>query len=180
MFVELEDIAERIPDGARVALPPDYSGCAMAAVRALIRRGARDLHLVAVPQAGMHADMLIGAGCVRTVEAAAVTLGEFGMAPRFCEAVKTGAVDVLDATCPAIHAGLQAAEKGIPFMPLRGIMGSDLIAHRSDWRVIANPFAEDDAIVVLPAIRPDVTLFHASMPPSPTARATSGSGCAAS
>ena len=35
-FVSLEELAARIPDGARVALPADYSGCAMAAVRALM------------------------------------------------------------------------------------------------------------------------------------------------
>jgi glutaconate CoA-transferase subunit A len=66
-----------------------------------------------------------------------------------------------DATCPALHAALQAAEKGIPFMPLRGILGSDLLAQRSDWRVIDNPFGHDDPIVLLPAIAPDVALLHA-------------------
>jgi glutaconate CoA-transferase subunit A len=69
-----------------------------------------------------------------------------------------------DATCPAIHAGLQAAEKGVPFMPLRGILGSDLMRVRPDWKVIDNPLAKGNArdpIVILPAIRPDVALFHA-------------------
>src|SRR3546814_8963105 len=100
-------------------------------------------------------DMLIGAGCVETVECAAVTLGEYGPAPRFSEAVRTGAVRIKDATCPAIHSGLQAAEKGIPFIPLRGIIGSDLLEQRDDWKVIDNPFGENDPIVVLPAIKPE-------------------------
>ena len=68
-----------------------------------------------------------------------------------------------DATCPAIYAALQAAEKGIPFMPLRGLIGSDLLAHRPEWRVIDNPFGNDDPVVLLPAIKPDVALFHAPM-----------------
>ncbi len=161
MLCTLDDLVARIPDGASVALAPDYSGCAMAAVRALIARGARRLHLVGVPQMGFQGDMLIGAGCVGTVETAAVTLGEYGLAPRFGEAVRSGAVRILDATCPALHAGLQAAEKGIPFMPLRGIVGSDLLAARPDWKVIDNPFGENDPLVLLPAIRPDVALFHA-------------------
>src|SRR5216683_2567355 len=79
-------------------------------------------------------------------------------------AVTAGSVRVMDATCPAIHAALQAAEKGVPFMPLRGLIGSDLINVRPDWRVINNPFAaRGDPIVLLPAIRPDVALFHAPM-----------------
>ncbi len=163
-FVTVEALAARIPNGARIALPADYSGCAMSAVRALMRRGVRDLHIVSVPQGGFQVDMLIGAGCVARVEAAAVTLGEYGLAPRFTAAIKAGEIEMWDATCPAIHAGLQAAEKGVPFMPLRGIVGSDLLRVRPDWKVIDNPLAESgtrDPIVILPAIRPDVTLFHA-------------------
>ena len=164
--LSVETLAARVPDGALLGLPPDYSGCAMAAVRALIRRGAKDLRLVAAPQMGFQADMLIGAGCVAEVEAAAVTLGEYGPAPRFTAAVKSAAIAIRDSTCPAIHAGLQAAEKGVPFLPLRGILGSDLLAHRDDWRVIDNPYGppdgESDPIVLLPAIRPDVALFHAA------------------
>jgi glutaconate CoA-transferase, subunit A len=163
MICGVEDLAARVPDGASVALAPDYSGCALAAVRALIRRGARDLHLIGVPQLGFQADLLIGAGCVRSVEAAAVTLGEQGPAPRFVAAVKAGAIELWDSTCPAIHAGLQATEKGVPFMPLRGVLGSDLVRHRPDWQVMANPFAENDPILIVPAIRPDVALFHAAL-----------------
>lgn len=159
----LDELVARVPNGASVAVPPDYSGCAMAAVRALVRRGVRDLELVCVPQAGFQADLLIGAGCVAAIETSAVTLGEHGQAPRFREAVSSGAVAIRDSTCPAIHAGLQAAEKGVPFMPLRGILGSDVEAHRDDWRVIDNPFAEGDPILLLPAIRPDVSLFHAAL-----------------
>ena len=162
-FASVDELAAQIPDGARVAIPADYSGCAMAAVRSLIRRGVRDLHLVTVPQAGFQADMLIGAGCVAIVETSAVTLGEHGQAPRFREAVSSGSIAIRDATCPAIHAGLQAAEKGIPFIPLRGILGSDVLAHRDDWRVIDNPFGDGDPIVLVPAIRPDVALFHAAV-----------------
>ena len=97
MITDLDTLVDRIPDGASVAVAPDYSGCAMAAVRALIRRGARELHLIAVPQAGFQADMLIGAGCVASVETAAITLGEHGFAPRFGEAVKNGDIVLRDA-----------------------------------------------------------------------------------
>lgn len=160
--IGLEELVARIPDGASLAIPPDYSGCAMEAVKALIRRGCRNLHLIGVPSGGFQADWLIGAGCVTSVEAAAMTLGEFGTPPRFSAAIREGRVAMKDATCPAIHAGLQAAEKGIPFMPLRGILGSDLLKHRPDWKVIDNPYGDgDDPIVLLPAIQPDVALFHA-------------------
>jgi glutaconate CoA-transferase subunit A len=86
------------------------------------------------------------------------------MAPRFTAAVAAGTIEVIDATCPAIHTMLQAAEKGVPFMPLRGVLGSDLVAHRPDWRVVQNPFAaERDDILLLPALAPDIAAFHAVM-----------------
>ena len=161
--LSLDRLSGRIADGAMLALPPDYSFVPMAAVRALVRRGVRGLHLVTVPQAGIAADLLIGAGCVATVETAAVSLGELGIAPRFSAAVEGGDVAIQESTCPAIHAALQAAEKGVPFMPLRGLIGSDLLKVRPDWRVIDNPLADGggDPIVLLPALRPDVALFHA-------------------
>jgi glutaconate CoA-transferase subunit A len=162
-FCDLAALAGAIPDEAKLAIPADYAGVAMAATRALLRRKARGLRLVCVPQSGMQADILIGAGAVRAIETSAVTLGEFGLAPRFSAAVREGAIEMLDATCPAIHAGLQAAQKGLPFMPLRGLIGSDLLEHRSDWKLIDNPFVPGDAIVALPAIRPDVALFHARL-----------------
>jgi glutaconate CoA-transferase subunit A len=46
-------------------------------------------------------------------------------------------------------------------MPIRGIIGSDVLAYRADWKVIDNPFAADDPIVIVPAISPDFALFHA-------------------
>src|SRR2546425_11587911 len=159
----LDEALAPITDGCVLAVPRDVSGVAMAATRALIRRGVRRLSLVALPTSSLQADLLIGAGCVESIETSAVSLGEFGPAPRFTAAILAGTLRVKDATCPALHAAFQATEKGVPFMPLRGLIGSDVLAHRTDWKVIDNPFDEDDPIVLLPAIKPDVALFHAPM-----------------
>ena len=157
----IETLVAAIANGAMLAVPKDSSGVAMTATRALARRGTRNLHLICVPTSGLQADLLIGAGAVATVETSAISLGEFGSAPCFGAALREQSLHIMDATCPAIYAALQAAEKGIPFIPLRGIIGTDVLRHRSDWKVIDNPFAAGDPIVVLPAIRPDVALFHA-------------------
>ena len=152
--VSAQALAERIPDGALLALPPDYSLVAMEVVRALIRRRARKLRLLGVPILGFSADLLIGAGCVSEVETSAVSLGEAGLAPRFTEAAESGEIAVKDATCPALHAGLLAAERGLPWAPVGGILGSDLVGQRPEWKV-------RDGVLTIPAIRPDVALFHA-------------------
>jgi glutaconate CoA-transferase subunit A len=161
----VEALAAEVPDGATLALPPDNSLPSVALAKALIRRGVRNLNLIGVPVSGFATDILIGAGCVASVQTSAVSLGEAGFAPRFSAALRAGSIKVIDATCPAMHTMLQAAEKGVPFMPLRGLIGSDILAHRPDWKVVPNPFAAEgeDPIVLLPALNPDFVFFHALM-----------------
>jgi glutaconate CoA-transferase subunit A len=167
IIVDLDTLISHIKDGCRLAIPTDfngmYSGAAVSATRALIRRGVRDLHIIGVPTGGLQADMLIGAGCVKRMEAGSMFLGEFGVPPAYARALKAGKIEMRDSTCPAIHAGLQAGEKGIPFIPLRGILGSDVVSYRNDWKVIDNPFGENDPILLVAAITPDVMLMHAPM-----------------
>src|SRR6202163_726185 len=99
----LDEALSPITDGCMLAVPRDVSGVPMAATRALIRRGVKRLHLVALPTSSLQADMLIGAACVATLETSAVSLGEFGPAPRFTAALTSGAIKMKDATCPALH-----------------------------------------------------------------------------
>jgi len=145
----LEEALAPISDGCVLAVAREQSGVAMAATRTLIRRGVRRLHLVTLPTSSLQADLLIGAGAIETLETSAVSLGELGPAPRFCAAVRAGAIRMKEATCPAIHAAFQAAEKGVPFMPLRGLIGSDLLAHRADWKVVDNPIGRDRELAAM-------------------------------
>lgn len=161
---DVEQLAALVPDGALVALPPEYSLVPMELVRAIIRRDAKDLSILTVPINGLAADMLIGAGCVKRVECAAVSLGEAGPAPRFSKAVESGSIKIVDSTCPAVHAALQASEKGVPFMPLGGIIGSDILANRDDWKVVDDPLGQGNGrIVLIPAIQPDVAIIHSAL-----------------
>jgi glutaconate CoA-transferase subunit A len=163
----IEEALTPIADGCLLVVPREVSGVPMEATRVLIRRGVKRLRLLALPTSSLQADLLIGAGCVETLETSAVSLGEFGPAPRFSAAITAGTIHMKDATCPALHAALQASEKGVPFMPLRGLIGSDVLKRRPDWKVIGNPFEDGDEkpdpIVLLPAIRPDVALIHAPL-----------------
>ncbi|WBL78346.1 CoA synthetase [Bradyrhizobium xenonodulans] len=160
-IVALEALVARIAPRQSLAIPVDSSGVAMAATAALLEAGIRDLGLICVPVSGLQADLLIGAGAIASLETSAVSLGEAGAAPRFVSGVKSGAFTLRDSTCPAIFAGLLAAQKGVPFMPIAGIIGSDLLNVRPDWRVIDSPVGEARKVVVVPAISPDVALFHA-------------------
>ncbi|MBL8348329.1 MAG: CoA synthetase [Rubrivivax sp.] len=176
--LSVEALAALVPHGASVTVHKgDEADVPMALAFALVKRGVRGLRVVtlptcAYPASGMMIDLLIGAGCVAAVETSGISLHELGAAPRFAQAVKAGTLKVLDSTCPAVYAALQAGAKGQPFAPLRGLIGTDLLRHRGDWRVIDNPFAEAagapplagaacDPVVLLPALNADVAMFHA-------------------
>jgi glutaconate CoA-transferase subunit A len=165
--VTLDALVARIVDGTHLAIPVDFnaffSGAAMEVTRRLIRAGRRDLRLLCVPSNGLQADILIGAGCVAEIEAGAMLMPELGTPPRFVAATRAGRVRSKDTTCPAIFHGLGAAEKGVSFMPVAGIVGSDLLKTRDDWRVIADPYDSSLRQLVVPAIRPDIALFHAPL-----------------
>src|ERR1700726_1521973 len=94
----LDEAIAPIADGCLLAVPRETSGVAMAATRALIRRGIKRLHLIALPTSSLQADLLIGAGCIETLETSAVSLGEFGLAPRFTAAILKGTIRMKDAT----------------------------------------------------------------------------------
>lgn len=158
-IVSLEALAADVRSGQSLAVP--VAGVSMAATAALIEAGVRDIKLICVPVSGMQADLLIGAGAVGEIETSAVSLGEAGGAPRFNAAVRAGSFSLRDSTCPAILAGLLAAQRGVPFMPIAGIVGSELLSVRPDWRVIDSPVGEHGKVVVVPAIAPDIALFHA-------------------
>ena len=56
---------------------------------------------------------------------------------------------------------VQAGSMGVPFVAVRGLMGSDILKNRPDLQVIANPFHPEEKVVVTQPIRPDVAVFHA-------------------
>ncbi len=136
----------------------------------LLDSAATDLHVITVPTGGLLIDLLIKHQKISHIETSGVSLGEDGPAKNFTAAMegknlidsehRGSGIKITDATCPAIYAGLQAAEKGIPFMPIRGLLGSDVLHKREELKVINNPFKKDDLIVCIPPIVPDFTFFH--------------------
>ena len=50
---------------------------------------------------------------------------------------------------------------GIPYVPVLGLVGTDLLKKRDDMVVAADPFDGKTSTVVAKAMRPDVAVFHA-------------------
>ncbi len=55
---------------------------------------------------------------------------------------------------------LQAGASGVSFTPVPGLLGSDLLRWRPDFRVVDDPYRPGQKVVLVPAIRPDFALLH--------------------
>lgn len=60
-----------------------------------------------------------------------------------------------------LAAGLRAASYGVPFQPVGGVHGSELAAING-WRKLKDPYGSGREVYVIPAIRPDVAIIHAT------------------
>ena len=150
----------------------------MGAVYEIIRQGRKKMHLYAHSN-GQGVDELIGGGCIEKVEIAYGGNGRF--APtciRFKRAAQNGSLLVEDYSNYQMTLRFQAGAMGVPFLPTRSSLGTDIInkwgfskeIRREDPRipddkliVSDNPFkgwADTKTLVYVPAINPDVTIIH--------------------
>jgi len=129
-----------------------------AAGHEIVRQGIDELTLVG-PISDILFDQLIGAGCVRAVEAAWVGNVAGGSAYNFRRAVESGRLRVLDHSNLTLALRLQAAAWGVPFLPTRSALGSDLMDNPA-LRPFRCPFSAAPLVAVA-ALRPDVAIVHA-------------------
>ena len=176
----IEDaVAQYVQDGSHLSIGGfTINRNPMAAVYAIIRKKAKNLHLYAHSN-GTGVDELIGAGCVSRLEIAYGGNGR--MAPtciRFKKAVESQTVTCEDYTNYQMALRFLAGAMGVPFLPTRSSLGSDIIdvwgfskqIRASEQRipdkklaVIKNPFGnwfDTKEVVLVPAIQPDVTIIH--------------------
>jgi glutaconate CoA-transferase subunit A len=123
----------------------------------MVRQGKRDLTVVKTA-GGYDVDLLCGAGCVARLIVAYVGFENLqGLAPQFRRAIERGEVELVEQTCTSVITGLRAAAQGIPFMPIAGMSGSDIVPGR--FLSVPNPYGEGE-VVTVPAIWPDWAIVH--------------------
>jgi len=175
-LIGLREAAALIPDGATVSLGGfTTQRHPMALVYELIRLRRRSLYLFGHSPGGDW-DILIGAGCVKRVELAYEADEAFNtVGPRWRQAVERGEVEWEDYSNFSMVARFTAGAMGIPFLPVRSLLGSDLVARealspdqrRADPRtsplklhVMDSPFHPEDRVVLVPAIRTEFAVLH--------------------
>ncbi|MBL8156396.1 MAG: CoA transferase subunit A [Anaerolineae bacterium] len=160
-WISLTDAAALVQDGQTIA----FGGMTIyrrptAFAKALLRRPARpkDLTLLCFT-AGFESDILVGAGCVKTVRSCYFGLESFGFAPMFTEAAQRGSIEVREETEASLALGIRAGIAGVGFMPSRAWIGTDLSRLRPDVQTIRDPYS-GEKLMAFPAIHCDVAIIH--------------------
>lgn len=157
----LADAAALVTDRAIVALGGGLSArLPMALVRELIRQHRTGLHVVGSAHS-IDIDMLIATGAVRRCEESYVGFEQdLGLAPAYRRAAQEGTIEVAESCCATLLTQLRAAEMGLPFLPVRGVRGSDIASLHPEYAEVTCPFT-GETLVAVPALRPDIALLHA-------------------
>ena len=161
--VDLPTAAARVADGSVVALGGGLSArLPMALVRELIRQGRRDLHVVGSAHS-IDVDLLIAAGALAVCEESYVGFEQdLGLAPAYRRAAQEGSIVVRESCCVTMLTQLRAAEMGLPFLPVRGIKGTDMRRLHPEYAETTCPFT-GEVLVAVPPLVPDVALLHAPL-----------------
>ena len=163
----IEEAAALVRDGEHLAL--SGFACARNATafsHALIRRGARDLTLSQCVL-GLDADLLVGAGAVRRVIYGGGSLDRFGQLQRVNQAIERGAIEFEYLSSLAVAFRYLAGALGLPFKPIKSMLGSDLLARQravapETVRELDDPFT-GERLLLLRAMRPDVAVVQAQV-----------------
>jgi glutaconate CoA-transferase subunit A len=132
----------------------------MPIIRALIRRKVKDLTVIGAATAGLEIDLLIGAGAVRKVIAPYVGAELYApIGHCFRRAAESGEVEVYETTEYLLYSQLDAAARGLGFLPWRGGVGTSIPVLNPDYVPFKDPIHGEPYLAV-PALHADWAIIH--------------------
>jgi glutaconate CoA-transferase subunit A len=129
----------------------------MALVREILRSDLKDLTIVSY--GGADVGMLCAAGKVKKLVFAFVSLDAIPLEPWFRKAREAGQIEVLELDEGMFQWGLKAAAFGLPFLPTRVGLGTDL-AELGGLKTVQSPYADGEVLIAMPALKLDAALIH--------------------
>ncbi|MHA1730098.1 MAG: CoA transferase subunit A [Promethearchaeota archaeon] len=131
----------------------------MSACREIIKQEKKKLSICTFV-GGIDVDILVGGNCVSEVRSSFVGMEVFGMAPNYKDAVEKGTIKISEETEATIALGLKCSYLKVPFMPLKGIIQTDIPNIRSDIKQFQDPLGSGTQLMAVPKIDLDVAILH--------------------
>ncbi|NPV28011.1 MAG: CoA transferase subunit A [Firmicutes bacterium] len=157
-----EAVGEFVTDGCSFALGGLSAREPMATCYEIIRQRKRNLTLVTDSSCDA-AELLIAAGCISRIECAYIWIGVIGNGVNYRRAVEKGIpnfIEVEEYSNLGMAARLLAGSMGLPFMPVKTMLGTDIVNVNPRIKVIEDPYG-GGPVALVPAANPDVALIHA-------------------
>jgi glutaconate CoA-transferase subunit A len=158
-----EAVQKFVPDGSGIAFSGMGGGQCVAQTYEIIRQGKKDLTLFGDSpcEAG---DLLVGAGCIKRMEIAWCGYAVAGLGDNFRRAVEReipNPIELLDYTNATMGLRFLAGAIGVPFLPTKSLLGSDIVKYNPSIKVIDDPYT-GEKVALVPAAKPDVAIVHVS------------------
>lgn len=163
--ITLKEAVRLVPDGSHLfwggfgfQRPP------MAFAYELVRQKKRGLTIYTCGSE-MDIDILSGARVVSRYELAFYAIEGIGLVPNIQRRVREGAIEIEDYSNLAMVLRFFGGALGVPFMPLKSMLATDMLAKKrfrdKKAEVINCPFT-GEKVVLVPSVRPDFSIVHAS------------------
>jgi glutaconate CoA-transferase, subunit A len=158
--MSLDEAAALVPDGALVGIGGStLSRTPLAMVWALIRAGSHDL-VCARGISSSEGELLFAAGVSRHLITSWFSLGIVWGVSRIMRAyTESNRAKFEEWSHMAMGLRFRAGAMGVPFLPMRSMLGSGVIAQLPDAKAIDCPFT-GEKLVLVPALNPDFALIH--------------------
>ncbi len=156
-----EAVSTFVFDGASVGFAGMAGDQVVAPAHEIIRQKQQHLTLVGDSPCDP-GDLLAGTGQADRMEIAWCGYAVAGMGPNFRRAYEKKiphAIVVNDHSNFGIGLRYMAGAMGIPFMPTKSFLGSDLLTYNKDIKVIDDPFGTGP-VALVPPLNPDVAFIH--------------------
>lgn len=160
----LAEAVASIPAGAHVALSGfAITRCNMAFAREVIRQGIRGL-TVSQCVGGMDADLLVGAGAVERIIYGGGSLDRFGRLNNVNRGIESGTLIAEEYSSLSVAFRYLAGALGLPFIPIRSLRGSDILARLrqiapENVSTVRDPFTGEEWLALRPLV-PDVAVVQ--------------------
>jgi len=158
--ISLAEAAALVPDGASVGIGGStLSRTPMAMIWALIRAGRKDL-ACARSITSSEGELLFASGASRHILTSWFSQGiVWGVSRVMRLYTEANRARFEEWSHMAVGLRFKAGAMGVPFLPMRSMMGSDVIGQLPDTRQIDCPFT-GEKLVLVPALNPDFALIH--------------------
>jgi glutaconate CoA-transferase, subunit A len=158
--MSLEEAADLVADGEKVGIGGStLSRTPMAMIWALIRAGKKGLSC-ARSISSSEGELLLASGTCDHILTSWFSQGiVWGVSKVMRHYTETGKARFEEWSHMAVGLRLRAGAMGVPFLPMRSMLGSDVVRRLPDVHEMRCPFTGDKLLLV-PALNPDVALIH--------------------